>query len=1335
MKNTRRKKQIYISVLSVFLLVMNLFSSSGVLAESDKTTYESAEDVLKYINNEKPRISSDGKSIVLPESPDPNYEVSLYGSDNKQIIDMDLNYYQPISNMNINILYKVTNKNDSSDYATSSEDIPVRAKGKYQHEQGDNDVPNVVPGLREWKGYTGSYKLSESTRLIVDSPDLKETASLIQSYFKNMIDKDVAIVEGSDANSGDILLTQNKSQQHLGKEGYTLDITDKIVISAPTSKGILYGGTSITQILSQSEKKNEIPKGMARDYPKYEVRSGMLDVGRMYIPLEYVQEMTEYMAWFKMSEMQMHINDYRGGANYSGFRVESKKYPEINAEDGYYTQEEYIAYQKDMQKYGIDVVTEIDTPYHAESFRAVNPDMMLKKGYLDITTPEKRELVYPFVESLFDEFLGDGPDDKNRVVQSNKFHIGTDEYDKQYSEEMRAYTDHFIKYVNKKGYESRLWGSIGKNGFDGETPVSNEATMNIWAGYWSDVNEMYGLGYDIINTCGGDLYIVPLGNAGYPDRLDIKDKYDSWEVNDFWCANRQGGKGGATMPYAHPQTKGAEFALWNDMTAYTGGLSSYDIFDRYKDAVMLVAEKTWYGEKTEGQTSGQFMERVEAVQDKIPMSNPGKYIESKTEMVLNYDFESVDKDTVKDLSGNGYDAQIKGGNIADGLEGHALELDGSNYLELPVSSIGYPYSISFDLKLDKGSLKDASLFTGKDGSLYVNMDQTGELGFERNEQTSAGSKHKFENYKFSFENKLKENEWQHVILVGDKNETTLFVDGRKVSTAKQINKLEGHTNDSSTFVLPLEKIGKGIKGKLDNIKLMNKNLENSLQKNLAADQKVTASTTYDNTQSADHVVDGNFGTRWGSQYKNMTEAEKDNQWIMVELDDSYDLDTVKIYWEKARAEEYKLLTSNDGENFEEVYHYDPKSQTSQTDTIDLKDVHAKFVKVEMSKRSTTYGYSMFELEVYGQADIKHGEKLVNQAEDLLDIIPLNVSGENERKELIAAKDELKDYLSNEELDIFTYDILAGKLIDKLKDFKETVTGSENLAYQQKATASTKYNESQGAHFMIDGDTSTRWSSNYKNMTDAEKDDQWVELELDKAVDVDTVLINWEKARAAKYKILVSNNGVDYEEVYTYDNDDRKELVDLIDLGDLNAKFIKIAMSQRATNYGYSIYELEVYNFSEAKKLIKEADQLLTRTPEESSGEKERADLIAAKNELETYFISGDKNAVTYYTLTATLTNKLTSFKETITQSANLMINTVERFKNDGEFANDRAAHDLTIHLTAVGQYEKKGSADKVVKHMEGFKRLLDHQLQDRLISEKAYNSLKKDADTLIKQWD
>lgn len=85
-------------------------------------------------------------------------------------------------------------------------------------------------------------------------------------------------------------------------------------------------------------------------------------------------------------------------------------------------------------------------------------------------------------------------------------------------------------------------------------------------------------------------------------------------------------------------------------------------------------------------------------------------------------------------------------------------------------------------------------------------------------------------------------------------------------------------------------------------------------------------------------------------------------------------------------------------------------------------------------------------------------------------------------------------------------------------------------------------------------------------------------------------------------------------------------------------------------------------------------------------------------------------------------------------SASGMKKLVERFKEEEEFTNDRAARALDIHLTSVGHYEENESADKVVKHMKGFKSLLDHQKNNELISEKVYKVLKADADYVIQKW-
>src|SRR5690625_1966457 len=79
---------------------------------------------------------------------------------------------------------------------------------------------------------------------------------------------------------------------------------------------------------------------------------------------------------------------------------------------------------------------------------------------------------------------------------------------------------------------------------------------------------------------------------------------------------------------------------------------------------------------------------------------------------------------------------------------------------------------------------------------------------------------------------------------------------------------------------------------------------------------------------------------------------------------------------------------------------------------------------------------------------------------------------------------------------------------------------------------------------------------------------------------------------------------------------------------------------------------------------------------------------------------------------------------------------VEQFEDDGAFADEDAPYALTLHLTAVGQYENQEEAEKVVKHMEGgFKDLLNHQQDNALISDEAYETLMEQADELIRQWD
>ncbi len=95
-----------------------------------------------------------------------------------------------------------------------------------------------------------------------------------------------------------------------------------------------------------------------------------------------------------------------------------------------------------------------------------------------------------------------------------------------------------------------------------------------------------------------------------------------------------------------------------------------------------------------------------------------------------------------------------------------------------------------------------------------------------------------------------------------------------------------------------------------------------------------------------------------------------------------------------------------------------------------------------------------------------------------------------------------------------------------------------------------------------------------------------------------------------------------------------------------------------------------------------------------------------------------------------------------TKYDNIFVRPLEPSTNDilsilTEHQGDLAEKDyrsLKVHLTAVGQFEKKGAAKKVIKHMESFSQLLDYQLENDLISNELYGVLTTTTNSLIENW-
>ncbi|WP_373459917.1 FIMAH domain-containing protein [Neobacillus driksii] len=92
------------------------------------------------------------------------------------------------------------------------------------------------------------------------------------------------------------------------------------------------------------------------------------------------------------------------------------------------------------------------------------------------------------------------------------------------------------------------------------------------------------------------------------------------------------------------------------------------------------------------------------------------------------------------------------------------------------------------------------------------------------------------------------------------------------------------------------------------------------------------------------------------------------------------------------------------------------------------------------------------------------------------------------------------------------------------------------------------------------------------------------------------------------------------------------------------------------------------------------------------------------------------------------------FRHPTLTNASYIKTLVEQLEEEGEFANHGAASSLQAHLDTVVRFEKQEAAERVVKHMQSFKQLLENHKKDGLISEVAYNDLKTNTDSLIKKW-
>ncbi|WP_236029860.1 ThuA domain-containing protein [Paractinoplanes lichenicola] len=108
---------------------------------------------------------------------------------------------------------------------------------------------------------------------------------------------------------------------------------------------------------------------------------------------------------------------------------------------------------------------------------------------------------------------------------------------------------------------------------------------------------------------------------------------------------------------------------------------------------------------------------------------------------------------------------------------------------------------------------------------------------------------------------------------------------------------------------------------------------------------------------AANATDGDPATRWGSAYS-------DPQWLRLDLGRSQPINRVKLTWEAAYARSYQIQTSPNGRTWTTVYA--TTTGNGGVDDIPLTAT-GRFVRVLGTQRATQWGYSLYDVNVFGPA--------------------------------------------------------------------------------------------------------------------------------------------------------------------------------------------------------------------------------------------------------------------------------------------------------------------------------------------------------------------------------
>ena len=352
---------------------------------------------------------------------------------------------------------------------------------------------------------------------------------------------------------------------------------------------------------------------------------------------------------------------------------------------------------------------------------------------------------------------------------------------------------------------------------------------------------------------------------------------------------------------------------------------------------------------------------------------------------------------------------------------------------------------------------------------------------------------------------------------------------------------------------------------------------------------------YASSGTASAAVDGNTGSRWESNHV-------DNQWIYVDLGTVYNLDHLRILWEGAYTKHYQVCVADEltSEMLANLNDEDPANDfatgwtvaADQTydsfvadQTVSVAGFAGRYVAINCIERGTTWGNSIFELEVYANSLT---ESVLNVTPDVRGGFPgttvnftadgFNADGSD--LDLTGAVWTVNgEPMTSQTMTFDTKGFYTVKVVASNGVEGETIVGifdaADNFVTPSLLTQQSE-NTTVDASKAIDGDEGTMWEA---NVSGTQNYNAWMVVDLGSELDVNGCYLYWEGATSAEYTVEVSTDGVEYTPVFSYASNQsmgsgRYDWV--FDGESYKARFVKINSTKAATGYGVKLRELQIF---------------------------------------------------------------------------------------------------------------------------------------------------------------